>query len=812
MGGVIRRLVRAASVATALVPCAAWSAQATSALSDVPTTTYHVNGLSAPAEILVDVFGVPHLYANSLYEVFFVQGFNAARDRLWQIDTWRRRGLGRMAEVFGEAFVEQDRAARLFLFRGDMYREWLSYGSDSKQVAEAYVAGVNAFIDLLERRPELMPFEFKTLGYAPERWHPADVVRIRSHGLVRNVEDEAKRARVACVADLETDLMRQGLEPAWTPQVPAGLDLCAVPEDVLKDYDLATATVDLSPEKLRGEAPDERGDAGDGVDPRSLGSNNWAIAADRTTTGRPILANDPHRSHSVPSLRYIAHLVAPELDVIGAGEPALPGISIGHNDRIAFGLTIFSIDQEDLYVYETNPEVADEYRYQGRWEPMEVVEETVAVEGGESREVTLKFTRHGPVVYEDKENNRAFAVRAAWLEPGMAPYFGSVDYMRARNLDEFLAAMNRWGAPSENQVFADTAGDIAWVPGGLTPLRPNWDGLLPVPGDGSYEWSGFLTQDRLPREINPERGWVATANQMNLPDDYPYQELKLGFEWTAPYRYNRIAEVLSKSKVHSIADSIALQTDVKTWPAVELLPVAAELKPEDERATQALELLADWDGRLTTESAAAAIFEVWLMKHLSQAVVQATVPEAVVDIVETGDIKTIIDLLKSPDGRLGDQPALARDRIMLESLDAALRELEERLGPDMQTWAWGDLHHALFEHDLADFLEGRERAMANVGPLPKGGSGYTVNNANYRPSDFRVTSGASWRMVIDVGNWDNSWAVSAPGQSGDPTNTHYRDLFAYWADERYVPLAYSRERVESLTHERIVLQPAGESY
>jgi penicillin G amidase len=219
MRDVIRHLALAASVATALVPCAARSAPDTTALSDVPTTTYHVNGLNAPAEILIDVFGVPHLYADSLYEVFFVQGFNAARDRLWQIDTWRRRGLGRMAEVFGEAFVEQDRAVRLFLFRGDMYREWLSYGSDSKQVAEAYVAGVNAFIDLLERRPELMPFEFETLGYAPEGWQAADVVRIRSHGLVRNVEDEVERARVACAADLETDLIRV---PERYPEQPRG--------------------------------------------------------------------------------------------------------------------------------------------------------------------------------------------------------------------------------------------------------------------------------------------------------------------------------------------------------------------------------------------------------------------------------------------------------------------------------------------------------------------------------------------------------------------------------------------------------------
>ena len=475
-----------------------------------PSRSYTVPGLEAPAEIIVDAWGVPHIYAGTHYDAFFVQGFNAARDRLWQIDLWRRRGLGLLSEVLGEAYVAQDRAARLFLYRGDMYPEWLAYGSDAKRIAEAFTAGINAFVGLLDSHPALMPPEFELLGYRPSRWQASDVVRIRSNGLWRNVTSEVKRARIACRHGLDAASLWKVLEPTWNPRIPDGLDPCSIPEGVIDTYLLAKAPVSFDAAALaRGTADEAARIAGVRADDlaRELGSNNWAVAPSRTATGRPILADDPHRGHAVPSLRYLAHLVAPGLDVIGAGEPALPGISIGHNQRIAFGLTIFPIDQEDLYVYER---AGQGYRYRGRVEPYTTVTETVPVRGGVARQVSLDFTRHGPVVYETE--NRVFAVRAAWLQPGMSPYFGSVEYMRAQNWREFLGALNRWGAPAENQVYADVDGNIGYKPAGLFPRRRNWDGLLPVPGDGRYEWDGHFDMDALPVEFNPARGFTGTAN------------------------------------------------------------------------------------------------------------------------------------------------------------------------------------------------------------------------------------------------------------------------------------------------------------
>jgi len=522
-------LSTAAAAAQAVPPAGATAATAAAPANE----RFQVAGLEKPASILIDRWGVPHIYANTLYDAFYVQGFMAARDRLWQIDLWRKRGLGEMAKDFGPAYVEGDRMARAVLFRGDMYREWLAYGSDAKRVAEAFVAGVNAYVAQTESRPDLLPPEFRVLNYKPARWRAEDIVRIRHHGLTLNFMGEVNRAQVYCQVKPDaarTDWVQRELDPPIQPKLPDGLDPCALPTvELRRAYELATAAPRFPKEwwasgKAEGiphealyAVLDTNSDTA-----RSLGSNNWVISGSRTSTGRPILANDPHRAHGAPSLRYISHLNAPGMSVIGAGEPFLPGISIGHNDNIGFGLTRFYMDQEDLYVYETNPAQPHEYKYRGRWEPMETVTEEIAVKGEATpRKISLDFTRHGPVLVTDAKGNRAYALRAAWLDLGMAPYFGSMDYMRSQNWDQFRAAMNRWGAPGENQVYADREGNIGWIPGGLTVIRPNWDGLTPVPGDGRYEWAGYRNMDELPWAYNPAAGYVVTANENNIPPNHP---------------------------------------------------------------------------------------------------------------------------------------------------------------------------------------------------------------------------------------------------------------------------------------------------
>ena len=768
----------------------------------VPVRRLDVRGLAAPVEIRTDRWGVPHIYAASADDAFFGQGFQAARDRLWQMDLWRRRGLGEMAKEFGPGYVEGDRLARAFLFRGDMDREWAAYGPDAQRVATAFVAGVNAFVATTESQPEMLPVEFALMGYKPARWTASDVVRIRHHGLTLNFSSEVDRAAAYCAggttpAGQRIDWLRRELVPPVTPVVPEGLDVCALPTAELKRaYALATASA-----RFDKEAPPFASTTADDRGP--YGSNNWTIAPGRTTTGRPILASDPHRAHSAPSLRYISHIVAPGLDVIGAGEPFLPGISIGHNGTVAFGLTRFYIDQEDLYVYETIPEDPGRYRYGGGFEPMTVLRDTIEVKGEAPRAVTMKLTRHGPVLYEDAANRRAYALRAAWLEPGMAPYFGSIDYMRARTWDEFHAAINRWGAPAENQVYADVSGNIGWIPGGLNPIRPNWDGLLPVPGDGRYEWAGRRDRDELPFEYNPPRGYVVTANENNIPPGHPAFSKGVGYEWSDPARAQRLQALFASKDRFSLADSERMQTDTVSTHAQRISRLLPALRSEDPRVADALQLLRAWDANETRDSAAAALFEVWLAKHLRPAVLKAALGEAAFRAAP-GDVARVLLLLEQPAPYLREEE---RDRAMVSSLRGAIDEVAAALGPDMSRWKWGALHHAVFEHPLQAVVpaEAAKSLVVQAGPL--GGSASTPMAAGYRPRDFALTGGASFRMILDVGGWDRSRAVNTPGQSGDPRSPHYRDLAPLWAEGGYFPLLYTRPAVEAATESRVLLRP-----
>ncbi len=762
--------------------------------SAVRQETSAVPGLAAPAELIVDRWGIPHIYAQSSRDAFFLQGWNAARDRLWQIDLWRKRGLGRLSASLGPAYVAQDRATRLFLYRGDMAAEWAAYDPGGKEAVEAFAAGVNAYVADVRAGKRPLPVEFKLTDSRPEDWKPEDILRIRSHALVSNVASEVARARTICAGGAEADALRRKLEPAHKVTIPKGLDPCDVPADVLADYVLATEPVSFKPPAPRTLAQV--------IDERSAeGSNNWTISAARTATGRPILANDPHRAVGTPSLRYIAHLDAPGLSIIGAGEPALPGVSLGHNGTAAFGLTIFYIDQEDLYAYETK---GDAYRYNGAFEPMTVVRETIEVKGEAPREVELHFTRHGPVVFQDDAKGRAFAIRTIWNEPGLAGYFGSSRLWRAKGWEDFQTARDRWGAPPLNLVYADTKGDIGWSAAGRTPVRPNWDGLMPVPGDGRYEWAGFVEDGGLPVVKNPAAGYFATANAMNIPAEpaYPRDRRKLGFEWADPSRTQRVHEVLDGLPKSTLADSMALQVDSVSPQARRGVALVKGLHSADPDVARALALLSAWDGHESTDSAAAAIYETWAVKHLGRHTAAAAGLSADArKLIGAGSPDPVLTWLEA-------RPAKVRDPILLSSLADAVGELKGRLGPDMATWTWGRLHRATFVPAVAALADPQLAAQMTVGPLQVPGSSSTPRAATWRAEDFAQSAGASVRLVLDVGAWDNSMAINTPGQSADPTSLHYRDLFPLWAAGAYVPLRFSRAAVEADAETLMRLTPA----
>lgn len=788
--------------------------------------TINMAGLQQPVEIVRDRHGVSHIYAQNQNDLFFAQGFSAARDRLWQLDLWRRQGEGKMAEQFGPRFIEQDRAARLFLFRGDMQAEFASYHPEGQAILTSFAAGINAYVDWVKANPDQLPPEFKLTGTLPGYWRP-ETSLIRIYGLTRNLNEEVKMAQQVAGLGLNAVQGLSTFEPPLALQVPAGLDVRQIDKSVLANYTLArngqkfvAADFPRSPlaadkrEALASALSEGRLAALDpNFDPLATRyeSNNWTIGGQHTDTGKPILAGDPHRSITMPSLRYMVHLNAPGWNVIGAGEPSLPGVSMGHNDRIAFGLTIFAFgDEEDLYVYDTNPANPNEYRYQGGWEKMRQMDETIPVRGEAAAVRQLKFTRHGPVIHEDPVRRKAYALRAAYLEyPGTAAYLASLRLNQAQNWNEFVAGMEKHYTPSENMVYADVDGNIGWFGGSIAPIRPrnDWSGMLPVPGNGDFEWRGVLPGSALPRAYNPPEGYVATANEYNLPADFAYKDMSAR-TWAEPYRVQRIREVLADGRRLTLQQSQDLQYDNLSIPARTLGGYAKSLNSADPAVNDALNLLKDWDYRMDTDSRAATIYAFWLpevVKRVSDLYVPANGRAAF------GDLSTrkTLEKLAIPDTAFGTPPDRGRDALLLQALNDGVQKLRAKLGPDSTQWQWGKLHHIQFEHSLASLLPPDTAKAWGTPRYPVGGDNDTVHRATFRKSDFRQISGASYRQVIDVANWDNSRVQNVPGQSADPRSPHYQDLLKGWATGEYFPMAFSRAKVDSERADTLTLKPSG---
>lgn len=806
----------------------------------IHTTTVSVPGLAQPAEILIDPWGIPHIYAGNETDAYIAQGFDAARLRLWQIDFWRRRGLGLLASAFGPQFLGYDRAARLFLDRTDPKAAWAKYSTAVVRDAAAFTAGVNVYIALVDRNPQLLPPEFAALGYRPDKWQPEDLLRIRlpPSGLASRVA----RAELACKGGLQFDSLRQQLSPPRKIEVPAGLDPCAITFDDLADLFRADQHIVVTPAMLKaGLLPSclpkqasierhrmplggvvdscfRRNDAvfrrNDAVSlPRIQpyfepeGSNAWAIAASKSATGRPILAHDPHTPYDVPSLRLIVQVTAPGLDFIGAGFPQEPGISRGHNDQIAWGSTDFAANLGELYVYETKPGDPDMYRYRDGWERMTTLSEAVPVKGAQPVIMTFKYTRHGPVLSEDPAHHRAITVGLD-PAPGATPALFNLaaGIYRARDWPGFLAAARH--DDTGNYVYAGADGRIGWMAAARVPIRPNFDGLMPVPGDGRYEHKGFVPNDGLLTRVNPAQGWIASANQFNLPPDYPVDQRKVGFEWQPDYRYVRIAQILSQPRKLTLQDNVALQNDVLSLPAQALVPLLDPVATNNADFLAARRMLSTWDRRVTGDSAAAALFEVWEYRHLRPLLLARVVSPALLPIMGEGDIRSVIALLRHPDQQLGRDPIAARNAILLDSLLAAVAETRKLLGDDPETWHWSDLHRALFRHPFSAVLPASLRALADADFGGKGGDSYTLMATWVPgPDTMDITGGASFSMVLDVGAWDNSVVLATQGESGIPTDAHYRDLYPRWLTGASFPLIYSRALVEKVAESRWDLEP-----
>ncbi|WIW90739.1 penicillin acylase family protein (plasmid) [Sphingobium sp. V4] len=790
-----RRAFLLASVAALALP---GKVMAKSLVKGGKASQLRAKGARAPIEIIEDELGVPHVRARSPHDAYFGQGYLVARDRLFQIDMEYRRDMGRMAEAFGPRFVAADKAARLFLYRGDIDAELAALPPGVLDCAKGYVAGVNARISELAADPTQLPLEYGILNLQPLRWDVRDLVRNRGIGM-GDADDEVRRAQMQALGLLDADQLMAPLRPAWSFTVPEGLDCAAVSDADLGILDPSARPV---PFDAIQEASLDRAERR--ADRFAQGSNAWTIAPSRSATGRPILANDPHLGIGGFSPRHMVHLTAPGLDVIGAGAPGLPGIMQGHTDRFAFGRTNFHIDQTDLFILRTDEDDPERYWHKGRWRRFETFEDEIAVKDGPAQRVSLRYAQGRPIVAQDAARQRASAFATVSMLPGANMRFAIIAINLARDWTSLRQAFKIHVSPT-NFHYADVDGNTGWQTIGFTPRRPRHDGLFPAPGDGDFDWTGIMPVEEMPHVYNPKEGWFASANQLNIPPDYPHASNVISFDWSDPFRYDRISDVLRSQPRHRIEDSIALQHDVRSLPAralVKLIP--DKLLPE---AAPAAAMLKRWDCGLEADSAAALLYEM-VMPELQAGFRDLVVPAAAREFIPSVNLFEMLRILATPDKRLGPVPNLARDALIERSLVAGWNKALEQGGPDPAQWRWGDLHRVTIAHPLSS-LPGIGAAFPKIDGGRSGGDGYTPMARGFNGKrGYQVSHGASYLLVADVGAWDNSRFLLLPGQSGDPRSARYRDFYPRWVAGEMQPLWFSREAVDRHAAGRMEIVPA----
>ena len=718
--------------------------------------TLNVPGLQAEVEILRDEWGIPHIYAQNEDDMFFAQGYVQAQDRLWQIDVWRRVNEGRMAEILGPAAFEHDRLARLIMFRGPWDEEWATYHPNGEAIFQAFSDGVNAYIDQIG---DNLPVEYRLTGLEPLPWTPeASTGRVATALPLGQARAELNMAMRIQEEGLDAVNDRERDQYQFWPdiQIPEGLDLSIITQEVvdaLSHFDDSFHQPPLLPEYQQWDGAVASLNLG--AQERSPGSNNWVLSGERTATGEVLLANDPHRGVTNPSLRYLVHLNAPGYSVIGSTEPAIPGVMIGHNGRVAWGLTVVGTDQADVFVEQLNPDNLDEAMWQGEWYPLEIIVDTIAVRDEEPRVVEHRYSRHGPVFHVDSTNHVAYTFKSVSSEPGTSGYLGALRLAHADDCHDFIDAMAYYFTPSENMICGDADGNIAWLAAALTPDRAGgWYGRIPVPATGEFDWNGFRSHTELPQMFNPDRGWIGTANHdIQPPGYYP----PIMFRVEANSRWDRLQQMMEEARDVTADDYERMLHDALHPWAAEDQTFLEDWNSEDESVEWARTEMLDWDGIYHRDSAAPALHNRW----------RANLDE---------------------EARAPDVSQERRNELAEAAVDAALQDLREQLGDDRNEWRWGRIHRSEFPHWLVGAYD--------LPSVERSGGGGTI-----------AATGATFREIIDFADLDNSRATSTPGQSMQPGSPFYDNLLPLWGNGEFFPLLYSRVAVEGDTQYRLTLTP-----
>lgn len=725
-----------------------------------------LGGLKESVEVIRDEYGIPHIYAQNVDDLFYAQGYVMAQDRLWQLEMWRRWREGRLAEIFGPEAIDYDVRTRLMMYRGPFDdSEWTSYHADGKRIFTAYAAGINAYID---EKADNLPVEFKLTGVTPGRWTAETVVRrwtsLNFPSAGYNAMQEIRLAQSVAELGVEEANRRAAPLPWDVLKVPRGLDVHALPDDILDvmragDSDPfvpgrlpALEIVDAYKSLVTGPPTSEAPPIEQLLE---IGSNNWAVSGKLSETGKVMVVNDPHRRLENPSLRYYVHLNAPGWNVIGAGEPPFVGVNVGHNEHMAWAFTFAGVDVNDVFVEELNPANLLEVKWRNVWEPLKVIREEIPVKGAPAHTVALKYSRNGPVFYEDRERNLAYSVRSITHEPGTAPYLGSFRMAQAESAEDFFDRAMFWKVPTHNLVAGDVEGNIAFQASALTPDRAGWNGRLPVPGTGAYEWRGF--RDDLPREFNPDRGWVGSANNDTHPPGYKGRPTM--FHSSRGVEYSRIArmrQLLKSDQKYSIEGHKRIQLDALTLRGQADIPHFKGWTAEDADVERARELVANWDAVLDRQSAAAAIYYIWRSEAEGAAYAS-------------------------------DTPEKDRRSLVEDGLRKAVVRLRRELGDDWSQWRYGRVQNNAFPHMVTSAFD--------LPDVERSGGFGTI-----------AASSVSFRHILDTDDWDRSIFTITPGQSGQPESPFYGSLQERWAKDEYFPLSFSRRAVDATAKHTLVLK------
>jgi penicillin amidase len=756
----------------------------------------NVPGLTAPVEVIRDRWGIPHIYASNTHDVFFAQGFVHAQDRLWQMEVNRRTATGRLSEIFGAVALDTDRAVRTFGFARIAQIDLDRAADDILGVVRAYTDGVNAF---LQHPSAQLPVEFTMLRHTPEPWTPLDTMafmRVLVWQLSHAWYGEIARAQLIDAVGPEHAAELEIHYPAANPTtLPQGVEFNALePNGLLQ--------------ALRGPFLDH-----------GKGSNAWCVTGSKTTTGQPFLCNDPHLPLMLPSLWYKVHLVGGTLNTIGVSLPGVPLVLIGHNARVAWGITLAYTDCEDLFIEKLDPARPNKYHFRDELRTADVVLEEIRVKGRAQPHVEeVTITQHGPIISDViGYPGRRVAVNSMALRPSQVAR-GWLWLNQAQSWDDFVRAMRLIEAPQLNVAYADVSGNIGYWCTGRVPIRAQGKGDVPVPGwTGEYEWIGEVPFEEMPHALNPQQGYVVTCNHRLVPADYPHF---LGEVWMNGYRARRLVEVLESKDSFSIDDMRTLQLDFCCLPGVEFAQRAGDLQSDDPDVALALDLLRKWDGDLTAETVGGTIYEVaryTLVRNVFEAALSKSLTDQVLGkgfhpLLMTAsefyghDTVSILRLLDNPQSWWMQQ-AGGRDAVLARSLKEAIAWLRNTLGPAPAQWQWGRLHRVTFPHAMA--LQKPLDKVFNRGPYPIGGDTDTVCQVAMLPDDPYDNKAWSptYRQIVDLGDLSRSQWIYAPGQAGQVGHKHYDDLIEPWRNGETIPMLWTREQVEGAAEGKLVLQP-----